>query len=1307
MKRFAAISLGTIGVLIGLIVLMLIVLTQVSLPGLGTADPQAGDRSTSRNIGIALVDRISRPIIEDAVREQLGSDISYGEIEGKLPAEIILTDVVLSAGGEVWARADRFVLEWDPLDLISGQVHIETVVLKDGAFLAMPPSVEREEQPEEESSPPSIPDVKLDSLIISDFVLGERILGQRYVFSLESGGRYQDGEIIAELSARTQEGTDRIGLNAFYDEEEVQLSLDLLSEETGLLSTLIKAEDRTELQLEASGELSALTAEIAATAGVYGDLRGSLGGSMDALDRLQATLRWQPGSFLPAEAASALGEEVVLSAVGQLREEVLVVDIERLQAAFGRLGGRIEAGLGEAQSVNAEISGNIEPAVLEPYGAADLGGAFALNADAAAVEDGYAFAAALTAGKVQLTVEDGRSTEEVLFDGRVAATAKGVALDIPQLDPFLAEGASLAGDLRYTAEGMAVGRDLRVQLGTRQGQRVIVTGSGSYATETQGVRANLDLRAGAGALTILSGQEGFQGPLAATVQADGTTERLAVNLGASLPAGQIDGNAFGAGQLNANLTGLPGAPSGNVELSSADGSYEGRAVFAMAGRELSVTEFTLQAGELSGQGTARYNLDTQAAAVDVDLDAGRRTTLVTGQILSGTLEIDARTGEGLNPVDVTAQGRRLRLDDYELGALNLTAQGPRSAIAFDLAATDVGGGGLFITEAASRGTVDAEGDIEIALDTFRAALPGEDQVVSLAAPTRISIGETISVAPTTIDYLEDGVITAEAQIAPRRWTANVEARAIPIPNADATANLDLSLDTDQGTPATFSLAANATGQDETNYSLTADGRWTGEFVQADAQILREGEEVLGTIDAQLPISLQRQPAIGIALEDDGLNVRVRYEDRIAPLLAFAAIEAPPVTGRINADLTVTGGLAAPQAQGRIDLDGARFEDQQVGLTLSELTGGVTFNYTADGTHGEINITGSGANGRDQSVRLTGSVDTRPDSSSVDINLVLDEAQLADSTELELRVTSEINLTGTLSEMLLAGNVRLDELDLTIPELEGGEEVPTYAPVNIVRVDGELDDRAEEIETPQQSGPVINLNLDIGARNGLFVRGRGLQSEWSADLQVRGTADDPRIGGAIRLEDGNLSLGGRTFELTEGLIGFQRSQEINPIIDLQAQTEAGEGINTVTAIINVEGPADDPEISFTSSPRLPEEDVLALILFGRRANDLGAAEALQLAQAGATLSGAFGSGGGMGAGLRSGLGLDRLDIDPSGRALTVGKYISEDIYVSARQSLSEVGTIISVVYEITRSISLETTLQPDGAQTLGANYKRDY
>ena len=226
-----------------------------------------------------------------------------------------------------------------------------------------------------------------------------------------------------------------------------------------------------------------------------------------------------------------------------------------------------------------------------------------------------------------------------------------------------------------------------------------------------------------------------------------------------------------------------------------------------------------------------------------------------------------------------------------------------------------------------------------------------------------------------------------------------------------------------------------------------------------------------------------------------------------------------------------------------------------------------------------------------------------------------------------------------------------------------------------------------------------------------MRGRGLESEWKTDLHVSGDAREPLITGSVSLRRGYLDFASRRFTLTKGDVTFDRLSRNNPTLDVRAEYDAA---NNVTAAIEVSGRAKSPSIALTSTPSLPTNDIMALVLFGKQATDLTATESLQVAAALAQLSGVgpFGGGGGGITGIaRRTLGLDLLNVDIGANAgeskLEVGKYVAEGLFISASQDVQGKNGSVRVQYDITPSISVETELQQDGEQTVSANWKHDF
>ncbi|OYX20168.1 MAG: hypothetical protein B7Z04_07105, partial [Rhodobacterales bacterium 32-66-9] len=123
-------------------------------------------------------------------------------------------------------------------------------------------------------------------------------------------------------------------------------------------------------------------------------------------------------------------------------------------------------------------------------------------------------------------------------------------------------------------------------------------------------------------------------------------------------------------------------------------------------------------------------------------------------------------------------------------------------------------------------------------------------------------------------------------------------------------------------------------------------------------------------------------------------------------------------------------------------------------------------------------------------------------------------------------------------------------------------------------------------TPSGSGRAIGLDVTVSAPARVFVRGRGIDAELGGELRLLGTIADVRPSGGFSLIRGRIDILGRRLVLSRADLVLEGS--LVPQIGIAADT-ASDGI---TSTVTVEGPADDPEVRFASSPELPQEEVLA-------------------------------------------------------------------------------------------------------------------
>jgi translocation and assembly module TamB len=225
-----------------------------------------------------------------------------------------------------------------------------------------------------------------------------------------------------------------------------------------------------------------------------------------------------------------------------------------------------------------------------------------------------------------------------------------------------------------------------------------------------------------------------------------------------------------------------------------------------------------------------------------------------------------------------------------------------------------------------------------------------------------------------------------------------------------------------------------------------------------------------------------------------------------------------------------------------------------------------------------------------------------------------------------------------------------------------------------------------------------------------------------------TAKNPQPSGAFQMVRGQYSLAGTTLDFSEGQITFTGRSELGLAarIDPALHFVASSSSANVTATLTVGGYASDPKVSLSSVPQLPQDEILAHLLFGQSLANLSP---FQVAEIGATLTEFSGvTSGGIGDPLnrlRTTLGLDRLTIgtNPVNPAVTpgtqqnnpstvvqAGRYVAPGVYVGALQGMSGTGqqTEATLQIDLTKHLKLQTGVGAGpGANNIGLAYQFQY
>lgn len=462
--------------------------------------------------------------------------------------------------------------------------------------------------------------------------------------------------------------------------------------------------------------------------------------------------------------------------------------------------------------------------------------------------------------------------------------------------------------------------------------------------------------------------------------------------------------------------------------------------------------------------------------------------------------------------------------------------------------------------------------------------------------------------------------------------------------------------------------------------------------------LRDQDGQVGRLDARVT-GLGDGSDIAGRIMRGRLNADFAYDGNATSLWRLAAIETFDLTGPINVTANATGTLNNPRITGRMASDNLRLQSAISGTDVTNVSArgqfaGSRLQLTrfSGRTSGNGRITGSGF------IDLSGMSASR--GPQIDIRAAATDARLLNANGLEATITGPLRIVSNGNGGTIAGRVRIDEASWALGTAAEDMSLPQI--------------RTREINRPASLGQATSTAsgswrylINATAPSRVAVDGMGLDSEWGVDIALRGSVDDPRIGGQANLVRGDYTFAGTRFELTRGRIRFDQGLPIDPRLDIEAETSAS-GVNV---LVDITGTAQAPEIAFSSEPPLPEEEILARLLFGGSVTSLSATDALQL---GAALASLRGGGGGLDpiGSLRRSIGLDQLRIvsaDPAlgrGTGVALGKNLGSDFYVEIVTD-GRGYSATSVEYRITRWLTLLATVSTIGRDSVLAEVSRDY
>ena len=809
-------------------------------------------------------------------------------------------------------------------------------------------------------------------------------------------------------------------------------------------------------------------------------------------------------------------------------------------------------------------------------------------------------------------------------------------------------------------------------------------------------------------------------------------------------------NEHRIGNLSGKINGTHKGSNNNgkiaLEFFTGDQRIKAGSDFHTSGKGVSLRNFHLSGMETEMAGNITWNRNENLINGKLDLSSTDISKIVSlyGGDMKGSLsaEVAFKPDKKMQGLDVSASAKKISFNrniienisgrcsmEDIFGALDFTASASVKGFNRDgiiLETVDLKGQGQRSNaEFNFKGSGMAGEKLEFETSVLFTG-QGENRAVNIKKlEGRFGGSQAKILQPLTVDYSADrmkidnfninvdsGNIRGSLDYASEKLNGSLVAGDIPLsllslaggPVLDGTLEGSVKLD---GSPESPDISGNVTASGIRRKTLKLNRippftiKTEYEFKRdiASANFILDGlseSSFRGSIE--VPCSFSIHPFTLVFNNTEPLKGSIKGEFDLSAIPAVFELHDQIITGRLNTGFDIGGNYRAPSITGKAVLLKGTYENTGMGVMLenigaeisAENTGLRLYNFKADdGLKGRV--TGKGHLDLDAAADFPYKLD-------MDLNSM----QVAGNDRLRAVVGGNAVISGNMKQHNLSGKLVVEKADFEI-----AEKLPVeIAEVEIKEINIKSETvRDEQKEQPQKSN--IRFDMAVSSPGRVYIKGRGLDSEWKGDVKLEGTSDNPVITGRLSLVRGNYNFLARPFTLTDGQVTFFGNSPPDPYFDI-----TGKSVNSsITALINLKGNIKKPELTLSSDPVLPQDEILARVLFGREISQITPFQALQLA---AALNEMLGRKKGFDplAYTRNLIGVDRLEVkqsqtNPDESALSAGKYLKDNIYIEVEKGISAESGKASVTWELTPNITVETDVGENSETGMGINWKYDY
>ncbi len=378
-------------------------------------------------------------------------------------------------------------------------------------------------------------------------------------------------------------------------------------------------------------------------------------------------------------------------------------------------------------------------------------------------------------------------------------------------------------------------------------------------------------------------------------------------------------------------------------------------------------------------------------------------------------------------------------------------------------------------------------------------------------------------------------------------------------------------------------------------------------------------------------------------------------------------------GALNGEAKFSGTLGAPKAQGALVLNELSVKNALEGVDLTEGRGRIGF--VGDQMQLEA-VSARGGDGR-ITVDGKGTFSTKPD---LQLTLKAENFRLLGRVDRRIDASGTARLSANNEAIKLDGSFKVDRGFIDISQADA----PTLSDdVYIKRkpTAAEMQVGSPPPTPPRKTKIDVDLALDLGGD--LQLKGRGINTRLAGQLKLTTPGGQLAANGNVRTVRGTYRAYGQDLEIDRGRIAFSGNLS-NPRLDILALRARSDQDQTVGVAIT--GTALSPRIKLYADPDRSDTEKLAMLVTGKSSDNLSRDDTALVQKA------AFALLSGDGESISSKFGLDTLGVATNSgttkdTVVTIGKQISDRLYVGYERGLKATTGTLQLIYRINNNLNI--------------------